>query len=121
MEQGLRVVGTVEFGGLDNPLSKSRVKNLINNANRYGDQILIEKKIDNNYFIFSIHDDGPFTGQISAYQLSRSSKQLKYCLVGHSEVRSKGDSNSIVRKKSQKLEGCNICLLYTSPSPRDGW
>ncbi|MDB2470897.1 FAD-binding oxidoreductase [Candidatus Pelagibacter bacterium] len=32
MEQGLRVVGTVEFGGLDNPLSKARVKNLINNA-----------------------------------------------------------------------------------------
>ena len=33
MEQGLRVVGTVEFGGLKNPLSKSRIKNLINNAN----------------------------------------------------------------------------------------
>ena len=33
MEQGLRVVGTVEFGGLENPLSKSRIKNLINNAN----------------------------------------------------------------------------------------
>ncbi len=32
MEQGLRVVGTVEFGGLDNPISKSRVQNLINNA-----------------------------------------------------------------------------------------
>ena len=32
MEQGLRVVGTVEFGGLENPLSKSRVRNLINNA-----------------------------------------------------------------------------------------
>jgi len=32
MEQGLRVVGTVEFGGLQNPLSKSRVKNLILNA-----------------------------------------------------------------------------------------
>ena len=32
MEQGLRVVGTVEFGGLKNPLTKSRVKNLINNA-----------------------------------------------------------------------------------------
>ena len=32
MEQGLRVVGTVEFGGLDNPLSKSRINNLINNA-----------------------------------------------------------------------------------------
>ena len=56
----------------------------------------------------SIHDNGPFTGQISAYQLSRSSEQLKYCLVGHSEVRFNGDSNSIVKKKSQKLEGCNI-------------
>ena len=33
MEQGLRVVGTVEFGGLKNPPSKSRIKNLINNAN----------------------------------------------------------------------------------------
>ena len=32
MEQGLRVVGTVEFGGLDNPISKRRIKNLINNA-----------------------------------------------------------------------------------------
>ena len=32
MEQGLRVVGTVEFGGLDNPLSKSRITNLVNNA-----------------------------------------------------------------------------------------
>ncbi len=32
MEQGLRVVGTVEFGGLNNPLSKSRIKNLILNA-----------------------------------------------------------------------------------------
>ena len=32
MEQGLRVVGTVEFGGLKNSLSKSRIKNLILNA-----------------------------------------------------------------------------------------
>ena len=32
MEQGLRVVGTVEFGGLKNPLSKSRIKNLVDNA-----------------------------------------------------------------------------------------
>ena len=32
MEQGLRVVGTVEFGGLKNPLSKSRITNLVNNA-----------------------------------------------------------------------------------------
>ncbi len=32
MEQGLRVVGTVEFGGLNNPLSKSRIKNLVDNS-----------------------------------------------------------------------------------------
>ena len=32
MEQGLRVVGTVEFGGLNNPPSKGRIKNLIDNA-----------------------------------------------------------------------------------------
>ena len=32
MEQGLRVVGTVEFGGLKNPLSKSRISNLVLNA-----------------------------------------------------------------------------------------
>ena len=32
MEQGLRVVGTVEFGGLNNPKSKKRIMNLVNNA-----------------------------------------------------------------------------------------
>ncbi len=32
MEQGLRVVGTVEFGGLKNPLTKKRIINLVNNA-----------------------------------------------------------------------------------------
>ena len=32
MEQGLRVVGTVEFGGLHNTPSKKRILNLVNNA-----------------------------------------------------------------------------------------
>ena len=32
MEPGLRVVGTVEFGGLNNPNSKKRIVNLVNNA-----------------------------------------------------------------------------------------
>ena len=32
MEQGLRVVGTVEFGGLENPPSKKRIQNLAHNA-----------------------------------------------------------------------------------------
>ena len=32
MEQGLRVVGTVEFGGLQNAPSKKRILNIVNNA-----------------------------------------------------------------------------------------
>jgi len=32
MEQGLRAVGTVEFGGLKNPPTKKRIINLVNNA-----------------------------------------------------------------------------------------
>ena len=32
MEPGLRVVGTVEFGGLNNPISKKRIVNLVKNA-----------------------------------------------------------------------------------------
>ena len=32
MEQGLRAVGTVEFGGLNNPPSKKRILNLVNNT-----------------------------------------------------------------------------------------
>ena len=32
MQQGLRVVGTVEFGGLENPLNKKRIQNLVDNA-----------------------------------------------------------------------------------------
>ena len=32
MEQGLRVVGTVEFGGLVNPATNKRITNLVNNA-----------------------------------------------------------------------------------------
>jgi len=38
---------------------KRALENLINNADRYGQKILIEKKIENNFLIFSIHDDGP--------------------------------------------------------------
>ena len=38
---------------------KRALENLINNANRYGKQILIEKKIEGNFLILSVHDDGP--------------------------------------------------------------
>ena len=38
---------------------KRALENLINNANRYGDKILLEKKFEDDFLIFSIHDDGP--------------------------------------------------------------
>ena len=38
---------------------KRALENLINNASRYSTQVLIEKKIENNFLIFSVHDDGP--------------------------------------------------------------
>ena len=37
---------------------KRALENLINNANRYGSKILIEKKIEDDFLIFAIHDDG---------------------------------------------------------------
>ena len=56
----------------------------------------------------SSHSEGSFTGQISAKQLLGASKRLKYCIVGHSEARSKGDSNLIVREKSEQLRNNKI-------------
>ena len=38
---------------------KRALENLINNANRYGSQILIETKNEENSLIISVHDDGP--------------------------------------------------------------
>ena len=38
---------------------KRALENLINNANRYSDQILIDKKIENSFLVISVHDDGP--------------------------------------------------------------
>ena len=38
---------------------KRALENLINNANRYGEKIIIEKKIESNCLVLSVHDDGP--------------------------------------------------------------
>ena len=38
---------------------KRALENLINNANRYGEKIVIEKKIESNCLVLSVHDDGP--------------------------------------------------------------
>ena len=86
MEQGLRVVGTVEFGGLDNPPSKKRILNLVNNArylfpelNKHHDEWLgfrptlpdflpvmgSSKKYKNIFYSFGHHHLGWTLGAIS--------------------------------------------------------
>ena len=76
MEQGLRVVGTVEFGGLDNPLSKSRIKNLINNAKyMFGD--LPEHEDEWLGFRPTLPDFLPVMGPSKKY------KNIFYCFGHH--------------------------------------
>jgi len=67
MEQGLRVVGTVEFGGLENALSKSRIKNLILNAKDMLDG-LPEHKDEWLGFRPSLPDFLPVIGQSKNYK-----------------------------------------------------
>ena len=50
-------------------------------------------------------DTGAYTGKISAYQLSNLN--VKYCLVGHSELRNE-DNDSIINKKINILLKNNI-------------
>ncbi len=92
MEQGLRVVGTVEFGGLNNPLSKSRIKNLILNAkdmldglSEHSDEWLgfrptlpdflpvigSSKNYNNVYYSFGHHHLGWTLGAISGKIISK--------------------------------------------------
>jgi D-hydroxyproline dehydrogenase len=76
MEQGLRVVGTVEFGGLDNPISKSRIKNLINNA-KYMLGDLPEHEDEWLGFRPSLPDFLPVIGP------SKEHKNVFYCFGHH--------------------------------------
>ena len=76
MEQGLRVVGTVEFGGLKNPMSKSRIKNLVNNA-KYMLGNLPEHKDEWLGFRPSIPDFLPVIGA------SKNYKNVFYCFGHH--------------------------------------
>ena len=76
MEQGLRVVGTVEFGGLNNPLSKARIKNLINNA-KYMLGDLPEHEDEWLGFRPSMPDFLPVIGP------SKNYKNIFYCFGHH--------------------------------------
>ena len=79
MEQGLRVVGTVEFGGLSNPLSKSRIKNLILNAKDMVDGIPSEEDHDDEWLGFrpTLPDFLPVMGP------SKNYKNIYYCFGHH--------------------------------------
>ena len=78
MEQGLRVVGTVEFGGLNNPLSKSRIRNLINGA-KYMLDGLPEHEDEWLGFRPSLPDFLPVIGP------SKNYKNVFYCF-GHTHL-----------------------------------
>ena len=78
MEQGLRVVGTVEFGGLNNPLSKSRIRNLINGA-KYMLNGLPEHEDEWLGFRPSLPDFLPIIGP------SKNYKNVFYCF-GHNHL-----------------------------------
>ncbi len=76
MEQGLRVVGTVEFGGLENPLSKARINNLVNNA-KYMLGNLPEHEDEWLGFRPSLPDFLPVMGP------SKNHKNVFYCFGHH--------------------------------------
>ena len=76
MEQGLRVVGTVEFGGLNNPLSKNRIKNLIINAKEMLDG-LPEHKDEWLGFRPTLPDFLPIIGPSKNYE------NVYYCFGHH--------------------------------------
>ena len=103
MEQGLRVVGTVEFGGLNNPLSKSRVKNLILNDEDHEDEWLgfrptlpdflpvigPSKNYENVYYSFGHHHLGWTLGAISGKIISKmiANEKTNLDLQPYSSVR----------------------------------
>ena len=76
MEQGLRVVGTVEFGGLNNPLSKKRILNLVNNAKYLFPEL---QKHEDEWLGFrpTLPDFLPVIGP------SKNHKNLFYCFGHH--------------------------------------
>ena len=101
---------------------KRALENLINNANRYGKNILIEKKIENNFLIFSVHDDGPGIDEAHYEEvlqpftrLDPSRNQNKGSGVGlglpiAKEI-AEGQGGSLKLSKSDILSGLNAALI----------
>jgi len=101
---------------------KRALENLINNANRYGKKILIEKKIENNFLIFSVHDDGPGIDEAHYDEvlqpftrLDPSRNQNRGSGVGlglpiAKEI-AEGQGGSLKLSKSDILSGLNAALI----------
>ena len=101
---------------------KRALENLINNADRYGKKILIEKKIENNFLIFSVHDDGPGIDEAHYDEvlqpftrLDPSRNQNKGSGVGLGLPIAKeiveGQGGSLKLSKSDILSGLNAALI----------
>lgn len=101
---------------------KRALENLINNADRYGQKILIEKKIENNFLIFSVHDDGPgideahFDEVLQPFtRLDPSRNQNRGSGVGLGLPIAKeiveGQGGSLKLSKSDILSGLNAALI----------
>ncbi len=101
---------------------KRALENLINNADRYGNKILIEKKIENNFLIFSVHDDGPGIDEAHYDEvlqpftrLDPSRNQNRGSGVGlglpiAKEI-AEGQGGSLKLSKSDILSGLNAALI----------
>ena len=103
MEQGLRVVGTVEFGGLKNPLSKSRIKNLVKGANYMLDG-LPEHEDEWLGFRPSLPDFLPVIGP------SKNYKNVFYCFGHHHLGWTLGAISGKIVSKMISSENTNLNL-----------
>ena len=108
MEQGLRVVGTVEFGGLKNPLSKKRIQNLVNNA-KYLFPKLVKHEDEWLGFRPTLPDFLPVMGQ------SKNHKNLFYSFGHHHLGWTLGAISGKIISKMISGEKTNLDLEPYSP------
>jgi len=111
MEQGLRVVGTVEFGGLKNPITEKRVLNLVNNA-KYLFSELKEKKHEDQWLGFrpTLPDFLPVLGP------SKNYKNLFYSFGHHHLGWTLGAISGKIISSMIAEENTNLDLLPYSSS-----
>ena len=97
---------------------------MINNANRYGKQILIEKKIEGNFLILSVHDDGPGIDESLHYEVlqpftrlypSRNQNKGSGVGLGLPIAKEIAEGHGGVLKLSRSLHLNGLCVSLTIP------